>query len=120
MYESDFNLADEGIRSARVEETTQNRNKYWRLWQRYCEPLGVDPWLNPRTTTFEIKIRVVSGFLARTRCGYYGKGKRVAVGTVRLALTAIGQTIAMETGRNPLQIEGTDKTLLPLKMMMDG
>ena len=120
MYESDFYLADEGFRAARVEETTKNRDKYWRYWKRYCKPLGVDMYLDPRSTRFTTKVRAVSGFAARTRIGYYGRGKRVAVGTVRPALTAVGQTIAMDTGTNPLQVAGTDKLLPPLKMVLDG
>ena len=41
------------------------------------------------------------------------------MGTVRPTITAVGQTVAMDTGVNPLRVAGTDKLLLPLKIMMD-
>jgi hypothetical protein len=119
-YESDFYLADEGFRAGRVEETTKTRLKYWRHWKGYCKPLRVDPWLDKATTKFTTKVRVLSGFAARTRRGYFGRGRQVAVGTVRPAITAIGQTGAMDTGYNPTMIDGTDKLLPPLRIMFDG
>jgi hypothetical protein len=104
-----------------VEETTRNREKYWRYWVRYCEPLGLDPYVDAATTSFKQRVRAITGFAARVRTGYYGYGKQVAVGTVRSALTAIGQKAAMDRGINPLQVEGGSKQwLFPFQLMLDG
>jgi hypothetical protein len=62
-------------------------------------PLGVDPYL--QETSFSTRMRILSGFLARVRTGYYGQGKQVKNCTVSSALTAVGQTIAMACNDNP-------------------
>ena len=96
MYESDFRIADQALRSGRVAKTTESREKHWGDWESYCGPLVVDPYLNERTTRFRVKVRTLTGFAARTRTGYYGRGKQVAVGSVRPELTAVSQTIEMD------------------------
>jgi hypothetical protein len=50
------------------------------------------------------KVRVLTGFAARVRRGLYGRGKRVATGTVVGALTAVGQEIALVCGENPTKV----------------
>ena len=120
MYESDFRLADEALRGGRVAQTTKDREKQWGNWESYCRPMGVDPYLDPRTTRFKKKIRTLTGFAARTRTGYYGRGRQVAVGTVKPALTAVGQKIEMDSGTNPVKLAGSTDLLLPLQLMIKG
>jgi hypothetical protein len=119
-YESDFCLADEGYRNGRVAATTQTRDKYWREWKAYVKPLGVDPYLQKATTTHATKCRMLSGFAARVRTGKYGRGRKVAAASVSSALTAVGQTIIVDTGVNPTKVEGANKLLYPLQVTMDG
>lgn len=73
-----------------------------------------------RKKTFTIKVQTASGFATRIRSEYFERRKQVAVGTLCLAITAVGYTIAMDTGANPLQVAGMDKLLPPLKIMMDS
>ena len=120
MYESDFRIADQALRSGRVAKTTESREKQWRDWESYCGPLGVDPYLNERTTRFRVRVRTLTGFAARTRTGYYGRGKQVAVGSVRPALTAVSQTIEMDSGTNPVKVTGSNDLLLPLQLVLKG
>ena len=80
----------------------------------------MDPYLDPRTTRFQKRIRTLGGFAARTQKGYYGWGKQVSVATVRLALTAISLTIKMDTGTNPVKLVGSNSFLLPLQLMLKG
>jgi hypothetical protein len=57
------------------------------------------------------KVRVLTGFAARVRHGFYKKGKCVATGTVVGALTAIGQEVALACGDNPTKVTGSKKLL---------
>jgi hypothetical protein len=79
--------------------------------------LGVDPYL--QETSFSTRMRVLSGFLARVRTGYYGQGKQVKNCTVSSALTAVGQTITMACNNNPTKIKSSDKLLPRLQVMLD-
>jgi hypothetical protein len=65
-------------------------------------------------------MRTLSGFMARVRTGYFGKGKQVKNCTVSSALTAVGQTIALACNDNPTKINGSDKLLPRLQIMLDG
>jgi hypothetical protein len=58
--------------------------------------------------------------MARVRTGYYGKGKQVKNCTVSSALTAVGQTIALACNDNPTKVNGSDKLLPRLQVMLDG
>jgi hypothetical protein len=69
---------------------------------------------------YTTKVRVLTGFAARVRHGYYGRGKRVAAGTVIGALTAVGQEIALACGDNPTKVVGSDKLLPCLSQIYDG
>ena len=66
------------------------------------------------------KVRVLTGFAARVRQGYYGRGKRVAAGTVVGAITPVGQEIALACGTNPTKIVGSEKLLPRLSQTLDG
>ena len=67
----------------------------------------MDPYL--QGVRYTTKVRVLTRFAARVRHGFYGRGKRVAAGTVVGALTAIGQEIALACGENPTKVVGSDK-----------
>lgn len=82
----------------------------------YAKSFRTCPYLDEGRTSYSTKINVVGGFAARVRSGYYGRGKQVAVATVRTALSAVGKTIAVDTGYNPLLLKGSEsKYLLPLQ-----
>jgi hypothetical protein len=84
----------------------------------YIRPLGSDPYL--QGVRYTTKVRVLTGFAARVGHGYYGRGKRVAAGTVVGALTAIGQEIPLACGDNPTKVMGCDKLLPRLSQIYDG
>ena len=98
--------------------TTNNRKVHWANWTKYVRPLGLDPYL--QGAEYTTKVRVLTGFTARVRQGYYGRGKRVATGTVVGAITAVGQEIALACGTNPTKITGSEKLLPRLSQIFDG
>ncbi len=81
-------------------------------------PLGLDPYL--QGVQYTIKVRVLTGFAARSHQGYFGRGKRVATGTVVGAITAVRQEIALACGTNPTKITGGEKLLPRLLQIFDG
>jgi len=117
-YARDFRLADDAFYSGRLEATSRGREKYWNHWQKYLAPVGVDPYL--QGTNFQKRIRLLSGFAARVRTGYYGNGKQVKNCTVSSAITAVGQTIALVCDSNPTKIVGSERLLPRLQIMLDG
>jgi hypothetical protein len=78
----------------------------------------MDPYL--QGVQYTCKVRVLTGFAARVRQGYYGRGKRVASGTVVSTITAVGQEIALACGTNPTKITGSEKLLPRLPQILDG
>ncbi len=117
-YARDFCLADDAFYSGRLEATSCGRKKYWDHWQRCATPMGMDPYL--QDTNFSKRIRLLSGFAAQVRTGFYGAGRQVKNCTVSCALMAVGQTIALACKSNPTKIVGS-KCLLPcLQIMLDG
>ena len=80
--------------------------------------MGVDPYF--QGTPFETRVRCLTGFGGLVRVGYYGRGKQVQSGTVSGALTAIGKTIALATGINPLKIQHSEKFLPRISEMLEG
>jgi hypothetical protein len=70
-YACDFRLAYEAFHTGRLEVTSRGRKKYWDHWQAYTAPMGVDPYL--QDTQFSKQIRLLSGFAARVRTGFYGQ-----------------------------------------------
>jgi hypothetical protein len=69
---------------------------------------------------YTTKVRVLTGFAARIRQGFYGRGKRVAAGTVVGAITAVGQEIALACGTNPTKMTGSERLLPRLSQILDG
>jgi len=78
----------------------------------------VDPYL--QDTLFQEQVRVLTGFAAQCRTGFYGRGKQVQSGTVSTAVTSIGQTITLATNLNPTKVHASDKLLPRIKQMLDG
>ncbi len=117
-YARDFCTADDGYYAGQVAATTNNRKTHWTNWTRYVRPLGLDPHL--QGAEYTTKERVLTGFAARTRQGYYGRGKRVATGTVVGAITAIGQEIALACGTNLTKIASGERLLPRLAQTLDG
>jgi hypothetical protein len=101
-YTRDFHLADDAFSSGRLEGTSRGRQKYWDHWQRYTMPIGVDPY--PQDTNFSKRIRLLSGFAAQVRTGFYGAGRQVKNCTVSSAFTAIGQTLTLACNSNPTKV----------------
>ena len=112
-------LADEGIKNGRVAETTKNRDKYWMSWSNFCHPWGIDPFLDKATTPFVAKMQAITCFAGMVRCGDVGRGKQIRSDTVRAALSAIAQTIAMDRGTTPIH-DDNGNYLIPIAMMLKG
>ncbi|KAL7458421.1 hypothetical protein ACHAWC_009998 [Mediolabrus comicus] len=119
-YEGDFRAADAAFFAGRLEATTKKRQTYWRHWVQYCLPVGVDPYLSHVTTSFQSKARMLTGFAARVRAGFYGRGREVKADTTSAAITAIGQAVSLEHGVDPTKEEASTKRLFPLQVMLDG
>ena len=65
------------------------------------------------------KIHHITDFGAMVRTGELGHGKQVRVGSVRTAITAIVQTIALDKGKTPLHNDAGDYHL-PISLMLEG
>ncbi len=96
--------------------TTESRRKYWSRWKAYVAPLGVDPYL--QNTAFALKARVLSGYAARVRSGYYGRGWQIRADSVSAALTAVGTVISLATGINRTKEQWSDKLIPRLAQML--
>jgi hypothetical protein len=80
--------------------------------------MGMDPYL--QQVPFTKSVRCFTGFAARNRIRYYGKGRQVQSSTVTSATTAIGQTISLACNNNPTKIAGSDKFIPMIQVMIDG
>jgi hypothetical protein len=60
------------------------------------------------------------GFAAQARLGYYGHGGQVQSCLVTSTIMAIGQTIALAYNNKPTQVNGPDKFLPALHVMIEG
>ncbi len=78
----------------------------------------MDPEL--QNTPYRTRVRCLTGYAARVRTGYFGRGKQVQAGTVSRALTSIGQTIALAYNLNPTKAVTSDKFAPRLQQMMDS
>ena len=87
--------------------TMKNREVHWRNWLTYVQPLGVNAHLHG--TPFKERVRTLTGFCARNRTGYYGRGKQIQSGTVSSALSAAGTQLSLATNLNPTKVHASDK-----------
>ena len=118
LYKSDFDSANEAFNAGRVASHSKNRRTHWNNWCEYVAPLGVDP--NLQRSGHAERVQLLAGFAARNRSGYYGRKRTIKASTVASAITAIGQTIALEYAINPTKIEGSDKLLPRLQQILEG
>ena len=117
-YAHDSCIADAGYYAGQVAATTQNKQTRWTNWTSYVRPLGLDPFV--QGVNYTTRVRTLTGFTARVRQGYYGRGKRVATGTVTGAITAVGQAIALVCGTNPTKVTGSKKLLPRIAQTLNG
>jgi hypothetical protein len=64
-------------------------------------------------------VQLLTGFAARTRTGYYGRGGQVQSSTVSGIITAIGQPIALACNDNPTKVMGLENFLPAIQVMID-
>lgn len=98
--------------------STKLRFKLWSHWVTYARTYGIKPYFSKPN---EQVVTLLKGFAARVRRGACGNGKRVRAPSVRLALSAIGQTIVLDgqAFTNPLHTpEG--KLILPLHYLIQA
>ena len=117
-YESDFHAADAAFYAGRVASTTKIEEKYWKHWTSYVQPLGLDPHL--QKVPYKWRQRSITGFAARVREGWYGRRSQIRAGSVRTAITAIGQANVLDHGVNPTKAKHSEKLTPRLAQMMDG
>ena len=110
---SAWGAIDNGV----VDKNNKEREKYWSHWEQYCQAWNKHPHLldcSPLET-----IIILTAFAARVRTGHYGRGKRVTVQTVKVALSAISKTI--ELGGQPSPIYKAEDTYkVPVVRLIEG
>lgn len=84
----------------------------WRWWSQYCTECGVDPWL--RDIAAATRGQLLLGFAARTRTGYFGKGRQVGAQTVEKALRHVAQAFVLEGYPDPRCTAGSGSSALAL------
>ena len=116
--ESLFRAANGAITNGVVAATDADRKKYWRHWRQL---LGEFEFNDPHLlhTSIPVRIALLAAFCERVRRGEYGKGRQVRVGTVQLALRAVGKTCEMEGLPNPTYRE-PNRYLLPLSRQLEA
>ena len=76
--------------------------------------------LAKETATFTTTIRTVTGFSVRVKRKFFGFERKVAAGTVIMALTAVGQALSLDNIGNLLKSIGSNNYLHPTQVMLDG
>jgi len=92
-YARDFCLADAAFHAGQLTATSIAREACWQNWQTYLAHMGFDPYL--QSTTFEQRIRCLTGFAQPIGAGFYGRGRQVQAATATGTITAVGKTISM-------------------------
>jgi hypothetical protein len=116
LYATDFAAADAAYFAGRVASTAKRRKSHWEHWRAYIEPLGLDPYL--QNTPFNH--RICTGFASQIRRGYYSNKCQVRDGTISIAITAIGKTIALAYEHNPTKVLGSNKFHDRIQEVLDG
>ena len=91
---------------------TEVRAANWRRWGQYCTECGIDPWL--RDVAPPTRLQLLFGFAARTRTGYFGKGRQVTAQTVEKVMRHVAQAFMLEgypDPRCPAGSSGSDLAL---------
>lgn len=114
-----MHVAADGYWNAQVAETPKNRVKQWKDWMQWCKLMGCNPYLAKHTTNYTTKCWAIMSYMGEVRQGNFGLSKKVAVDTVGTALTAIGPTIDLEQGYNPLK-RNNDKYTKAIVEILQG
>ena len=101
-----------------MEETTKNRHKYFNSWCFFLLPWGVDPFMGD-TLSFKERMHFITSFGGMVRQGELGRGRKIRVGSVRSAIAAVAQTIALDKGTLPFHNDAGDYHL-PIRLMLAG
>lgn len=88
----------------------------WRWWAQYCTECGVDPWL--RDITPATRGQLLLGFAARTRTGFFGKGRQVSAQTVEKALRHVAQAFVLEGYEDPRRAGAGSNLALPFTHLL--
>ena len=100
-----------------MDQNNKTREKYWNHWKNYTTACKACPNL-VKCSNAE-KIILITGFAARVRTGYYGRGRTVRVQSVTQALAAISTTIELAGESSP--IYKTEKAYkLPVARLIEG
>jgi hypothetical protein len=71
-------------------------------------------------TSYIERVFMLTEFAAFVRSGNTRRGCQVTTATVSTVLTAVGQTVALATGHNPIKLVGSYKLIPRLAQMLDG
>ena len=110
----DFDAARAALDNATVDNAA--RSTSWRWWDQYCTECGADPWL--RDTTPATRSQLLLGFAARTRTGYFGKGRQVGAQTVEKALRHVAQAFVLEGYPDPRRAGAGSDLALPFTHLL--
>ena len=86
-------------------------------WFSFVRPLEVEPWI--QDATYQQQIWCLTGFTDCKRSGCYGKGKKLAIGTVSGELLAVGKTVAFDYEGNPIKAQGNKALVTRLSQTME-
>ena len=107
-------LAWEAIGNARVDDT--QRLNYWRHWVNHCIMSNAPTYLVGLSKPQ--KHEVLLCFASRVREGVLGNGKEVRVGSVDVALRAVGQTLVMAGYEDPRRSYNQKALDLPISSLL--
>ena len=114
----DLLSARRAIAHGTTPSVARDRIKYWTHWSNYATTCHLDPFLR-QTPELERDI-VLSGFAARIRSGYYGRGAQVKVSSVQDGLSAITKTLELAAQQSPIHKSGTDKYTTTFARLIEG
>jgi hypothetical protein len=97
-----------------VDGTTRATN--WQWWTQYCTTCGVDPWLRDISTP--ARSQLLLGFAARTRTGFFGKGRQVSAQSVEKALRHVAQAFVLEGYPDPRRAAASHDLALPFAHLL--
>lgn len=108
----DLGISQETVRHGVVRGTRQRADRHWRMWEAYCDELGVDPLL----TGIDDPIPFLQVFATRYRRRLGPTGKPVRSSTVADAIRSVGQTMA-SLGASDIRLQTSGKLDFRLSRM---
>lgn len=112
-----FRAAGKATAHGVVDQTAKVQLRYWKAWERFTVPLGVDPFLQGLPTSQRIELLHI--FAQHIREGGAGRGHQVRAGSVQDALCAIGKTCELAALDNPIyRCAGAQKYHLKLERQL--